>query len=166
MPISSTSKEGCQLHSLRKFQKEKFGSLNTDAANETFVKVDNVSNLVDDVAELVTLSSRLAGHVDRLKAVGSRTMKGGAEKMRNCSNCFNTGKGQTRVDWCNQVRPLTDGAFAERNEDEIMKSLGDVVGIEEINGTEAGRVNEGQVECSKHLTTDGNCKVLYFLHLL
>ncbi|KAH9751583.1 hypothetical protein KPL71_014350 [Citrus sinensis] len=83
--ISSTSKEGCQLHSLRKFQKEKFGSLNTDAANETFVKVDNVSNLVDDVAELVTLSSRLAGHVDRLKAVGSRTMKGGAEKMRDCS---------------------------------------------------------------------------------
>ncbi|KAH9783984.1 hypothetical protein KPL71_009499 [Citrus sinensis] len=159
--ISSPSKEGCQLHSRRNFEKEKCGMINTAAATDTYVKADNVSNLVDDVAKLVSLSSRLAGHVDKLKSLGSRTMNGGVENLKDCSKCFNTRKGQLCVDRYNQVRAFADGDLAEMNEDEIMKSLGDVVGIVETNGAHRGIVNEGEVECSNNLTTDGNCEVLH-----
>lgn len=137
--------------------------INTAAATDTYVKANNVSNLVDDVAKLVSLSSRLAGHVDKLKSLGSRTMTGGVENLKDCSKCFNTRKGQLCVDGYNQVRRFADGDLAANNEDEIMKSLGDVVGIEETNGAHGGIVNEGEVECSNNLTTDGNCEVLYSL---
>lgn len=84
--------EAVCITSVSKCDAGKQNMINGDVGNKTFVR-ENVSDLVDDVAKLLSLSTCLAGRVDKLKVLGSCTINRVEQTYTDCYNGLNTNKG-------------------------------------------------------------------------
>lgn len=158
--FSSMGTKGVCITSVSKCDAGKRNMINGDAANRTFVR-ENVSDLVDDVAKLLSLSTRLAGRVDKLKALGSYTTNRIEQTYTDCYNRLDTDKGQPCCSPNDEIADEADGRTPEMNDDGIINALCDAAAIELRNGADGGIACAGSTHRNNRIEPlGGGCKVI------
>lgn len=142
-------KESLELSSMRKCEAEKRNLIKKDARDRNFV-IKNVSVLIDDVSELLSLSTRLAGRVDKLKKLGTLTNDGVVRTLMNCFDALNTEEGQPYCSQNDRVRDEADVGIPETTDDDIRSTLGDSIAIDFKNDMKDEIQSAKLVECSKN----------------